>query len=191
MGGVSSIQVYLGFVDFAKMAMWITYVWSDQGCVCFNRGVLGIVLTAVSVLWCSLSASKLFVTALSMDEQQLIVAYPCALVYGVFALLTVFWAPIRRQDRRHVTSNKPAKLPQTWNNGKKSLFYILQFWFRSGIKWHCELKSYGPTYSVGGRSNKGRSSCIAGQASSLLCNVLQNVCQSLCFVDIATILVSE
>ncbi|KAJ8298154.1 hypothetical protein KUTeg_024685 [Tegillarca granosa] len=32
----------------------------------------------------------LFVSALSMHDQQLLVAYPCALVYGVFALLTVF-----------------------------------------------------------------------------------------------------
>ncbi|XP_033743733.1 protein YIPF5-like [Pecten maximus] len=54
------------------------------------QGLIGIVLTAVSVIWCSLSASKLFVSALSMDHQQPLVAYPCALVYGVFALLTVF-----------------------------------------------------------------------------------------------------
>lgn len=54
------------------------------------QGLLGVVLTAVTVLWCSLSASKLFVSALEMDHQQLLVAYPCCLVYGVFALLTVF-----------------------------------------------------------------------------------------------------
>lgn len=54
------------------------------------QGVLGIVLTVIAVLWCSASASKLFVSALSMDHQQPLVAYPCALVYGVFALLTVF-----------------------------------------------------------------------------------------------------
>ena len=55
-----------------------------------HRGLVGTVLTMVSVLWCSISASKLFVSALSMDHQQLLVAYPCALVYGIFALLTVF-----------------------------------------------------------------------------------------------------
>ena len=54
------------------------------------RGLVGVILTAVTVLWCSISASKLFVSALEMDHQQLLVAYPCALVYGVFALLTVF-----------------------------------------------------------------------------------------------------
>ena len=56
----------------------------------FSRGLAGIVLTVASVLWCSISASKLFVSALAMDAQQLLVAYPCALVYAVFALLTVF-----------------------------------------------------------------------------------------------------
>ncbi|GAB6033270.1 Protein yipf5 [Chamberlinius hualienensis] len=54
------------------------------------KGVLGLMVTAVTILWCSISASKLFVTALAMDHQQLLVAYPCALVYGVFALLTIF-----------------------------------------------------------------------------------------------------
>ncbi|XP_071087386.1 protein YIPF5-like [Haliotis cracherodii] len=54
------------------------------------QGILGTVLTVVTVIWCCLSASKLFVSALAMDQQQLLVAYPCALVYGVFALLTVF-----------------------------------------------------------------------------------------------------
>ncbi|XP_074650629.1 protein YIPF5-like [Tubulanus polymorphus] len=54
------------------------------------QGILGIVMTSFTVFWCSLSASKLFVTALAMDHQQPLVAYPCALVYGIFALLTVF-----------------------------------------------------------------------------------------------------
>lgn len=54
------------------------------------KGTLCTVLTIVAVSWCSLSASKLFVTALAMDHQQPLVAYPCALLYGVFALLTIF-----------------------------------------------------------------------------------------------------
>ncbi|EDO42551.1 predicted protein [Nematostella vectensis] len=54
------------------------------------QGALGSVLTAVTIGWCSLVSSKLFVIALGMDHQQPLVAYPCALLYGVFALLTVF-----------------------------------------------------------------------------------------------------
>ena len=65
-------------------------MFGPESYVCIDRGVLGVVMTTFAVLWCSVSASKLFVTALAMDQQQLLVAYPCALVYGVFALLTVF-----------------------------------------------------------------------------------------------------
>uniref|UniRef100_A0A1I8GUK5 Yip1 domain-containing protein n=1 Tax=Macrostomum lignano TaxID=282301 RepID=A0A1I8GUK5_9PLAT len=52
------------------------------------RSLAGIILTSLTVAWCAYSSSKLFVNALSMDHQRLLVAYPCALVYGVFALLT-------------------------------------------------------------------------------------------------------
>jgi len=54
------------------------------------QDLIGTIFTLLAVLWCSLSASKLFVTALGMQHQQPLVAYPCALVYGVFALLAVF-----------------------------------------------------------------------------------------------------
>lgn len=47
-------------------------------------------VASLAVLWCSQSAAKLFVTALGMQRQQLLVAYPCALLYGLFALLAVF-----------------------------------------------------------------------------------------------------
>ena len=52
--------------------------------------MVGTLLTIAIIAWCSYSASKLFVAALVMHDQQLLVAYPCALLYGVFALLTVF-----------------------------------------------------------------------------------------------------
>ncbi|KAH9417067.1 Protein yipf5 [Dermatophagoides pteronyssinus] len=52
--------------------------------------LLGNIITGTVILWCSLSASKLFVTALAMTNQQALVAYPCILFYGVFALLTLF-----------------------------------------------------------------------------------------------------
>lgn len=54
------------------------------------QGLAAILLSALGIGWCSLSASKFFVTVLAMDSQQLLVAYPCALLYGVFTLLTVF-----------------------------------------------------------------------------------------------------
>ncbi|XP_062296939.1 protein YIPF5-like [Scomber scombrus] len=54
------------------------------------QGVLGTVLALLVICWCSLSASKIFISTLAMEGQQLLVAYPCALLYGLFALLTVF-----------------------------------------------------------------------------------------------------
>jgi len=54
------------------------------------QGTLGLIVAGISILWCAISASKLFVTAYSMDHQQVLIAYPCALLYGVFALITIF-----------------------------------------------------------------------------------------------------
>ncbi|XP_056281838.1 protein YIPF7-like [Pseudoliparis swirei] len=54
------------------------------------QGILGTVLALFGICWCSLSASKIFISTLAMEGQQLLVAYPCALLYGLFALVTVF-----------------------------------------------------------------------------------------------------
>ncbi|XP_073340111.1 protein YIPF7-like [Pagrus major] len=54
------------------------------------QGILGTVLVLLGVGWCSFSASKIFTSTLALEGQQLLVAYPCALLYGVFALFTVF-----------------------------------------------------------------------------------------------------
>jgi len=58
--------------------------------VTLNNWVFGYIITITSILWCSLSASKLFVLALTLHNQQPLIAYPCALFYGVFALLALF-----------------------------------------------------------------------------------------------------
>ncbi|XP_048084275.1 protein YIPF5-like [Alosa alosa] len=54
------------------------------------RGLLGMFLAVLVIGWCSHSAAKIFSTTLGLTGQQLLVAYPCALLYGVFALLSVF-----------------------------------------------------------------------------------------------------
>ncbi|XP_044274337.1 protein YIPF7 isoform X2 [Varanus komodoensis] len=54
------------------------------------QGLLGTLLALIITGWCSLSASKIFTSALAMEGQQLLVAYPCVLLYGLFALMTVF-----------------------------------------------------------------------------------------------------
>ena len=81
---------------------------------------------------------------------------------------------------RHVTSKQARKVAPDTEQWKEKLLLHSPVLISVRYKMTCELTNYGPTYSVGGRSNTGRSSCIAGQASSLFCNVLQNVCQSLC-----------
>lgn len=53
-------------------------------------GILGYLLSALSILWCAYSASGIFVAVLRMSEQRLLVAYPIGLFYATFALLSVF-----------------------------------------------------------------------------------------------------
>ncbi|XP_013139515.1 PREDICTED: protein YIPF5 [Papilio polytes] len=54
------------------------------------EGTVGLSLSAVAVIWSALSASRLFVTMSGDTEQRPLIAYPCALVNGVFALLVLF-----------------------------------------------------------------------------------------------------
>ncbi|ORY35695.1 hypothetical protein BCR39DRAFT_511542 [Naematelia encephala] len=51
---------------------------------------IGYVLSILSVIWCTHSASSIFVAVLRMDQQRLLVAYPVGLLYGCFALLSIF-----------------------------------------------------------------------------------------------------
>ncbi|XP_059053499.1 protein YIPF5 [Achroia grisella] len=54
------------------------------------EGTIGLALSALAVIWSALSASRLFVTMSGDAEQRPLIAYPCALVNGVFALLVLF-----------------------------------------------------------------------------------------------------
>lgn len=54
------------------------------------KGLLGVVLCGVTVSWAAFASSKLFASVLAMYDQQPLVAYPCAIMYGIFAVLTVF-----------------------------------------------------------------------------------------------------
>ncbi|CAK5281554.1 unnamed protein product [Mycena citricolor] len=53
-------------------------------------GVFGYLLSTLSILWCTYAASGIFVAVLRMSDQRLLVAYPIGLLYGCFALLSVF-----------------------------------------------------------------------------------------------------
>ena len=55
------------------------------------RGAAGVVLIPAAVLWCSNAAALFFVVALGdADDQRWLIAYPVALFYTCFALITVF-----------------------------------------------------------------------------------------------------
>lgn len=53
-------------------------------------GLVGIILAAFTVIWASFSASRLFVAVSGDKQQQPLIMYPSALVYGVFVLLVLF-----------------------------------------------------------------------------------------------------
>jgi hypothetical protein len=54
------------------------------------RNVVGYAAAALAVAWSTWGASKIFVGVLSMKDQRPLVAYPVALIYTTFSLLTVF-----------------------------------------------------------------------------------------------------
>jgi len=99
--GTASIYMLLNLMSQNGISMGTTVsvlgycllpmvILSGVSIVISLRGAVGNGAAILAVIWCAYSASKLFVTALSMDHQQILVLYPCGLVYGVFALLTVF-----------------------------------------------------------------------------------------------------
>jgi hypothetical protein len=53
-------------------------------------GLLGYLLSSLSIAWCTWAASGIFVAVLQMSEQRFLVAYPVGLFYGCFALLSIF-----------------------------------------------------------------------------------------------------
>ncbi|EMR10778.1 hypothetical protein PNEG_00926 [Pneumocystis murina B123] len=53
-------------------------------------GLVGYIVSSVAILWCTYSASAMFVVAFQLNEMRFLVAYPVALFYSVFAVMTVF-----------------------------------------------------------------------------------------------------
>ncbi|XP_011350626.1 protein YIPF5 [Ooceraea biroi] len=54
------------------------------------RGLAGLIFAVLAVTWAALSASRLFSTMSGEQDQQLLIAYPCLLLYGVFTLIIIF-----------------------------------------------------------------------------------------------------
>ncbi|KAH8412628.1 hypothetical protein KR009_003906 [Drosophila setifemur] len=91
-----SLMVTRSQVTFGAVASVLGYcllpmvVLSGINILITIQGTLGLIVSAISIFWCAISASKLFATAFSMDHQQLLIAYPCAVLYGGFALITIY-----------------------------------------------------------------------------------------------------
>lgn len=86
-----------GVVTLASVASILGYcllpmvVLSLLSILLTMTSLLGIILSVLVVSWCSLSASRLFVTLMATDfSQRPLIAYPCFLLYGVFALIVTF-----------------------------------------------------------------------------------------------------
>lgn len=87
MVGVAAVSVVtpLKYASFSTSPM----PRSEEHCL-NHSGIIGLMLSFLSIVWCTASASGIFVVVLRMSEQRLLVAYPIALLYGCFALLSVF-----------------------------------------------------------------------------------------------------
>ena len=53
-------------------------------------GTIKAVASAISVVWCTYAASKMFVIVQDMHSQKGLVAYPVGLLYSIFAMMAVF-----------------------------------------------------------------------------------------------------
>ncbi|CAK1544049.1 unnamed protein product [Leptosia nina] len=79
-----SVASVLGYCMLPMVAL------ASLGIFISLEGTVGLSLSAIAVIWSALSASRLFVTMSGDAEQRPLIAYPCALVNGVFALLVLF-----------------------------------------------------------------------------------------------------
>lgn len=61
-------------------------------CILFlkYRGFLGLALAAMSVLWCTVASTRLFERSCDMRNQRYLIAYPIAMLYTSFVMITIF-----------------------------------------------------------------------------------------------------
>lgn len=85
-----------GGIDAYRVASVLGYcllplcILSTASIVVRLDSFIGYIVSPLFILWCSTSASGIFVSILRLSEQRLLVAYPVGLFYACFALLSVF-----------------------------------------------------------------------------------------------------
>ena len=83
-------------IDLARTASILGYcllpivLVAGLGILLPLKGLLGYILAGGSVLWCAKSAALMFVSALALRDQMILIMYPAALFYASFALLALF-----------------------------------------------------------------------------------------------------
>lgn len=83
-------------IDFVRTASVLGYCLLPLVVVCafgiFIRmdGPLGFALSVLSVVWCTYSSSAIFVSVLRLSDMRALVAYPLALFYGIFSIMSIF-----------------------------------------------------------------------------------------------------
>eukprot|EP00931_Biecheleriopsis_adriatica_P092014 TRINITY_DN6584_c0_g2_i1.p1 TRINITY_DN6584_c0_g2~~TRINITY_DN6584_c0_g2_i1.p1 ORF type:complete len:270 (-),score=46.48 TRINITY_DN6584_c0_g2_i1:60-869(-) len=60
------------------------------GIVVSLRSSFGMIMAALCIGWATATSSRFFATAISMQDQRWLVAYPVGLVYTFFTLITIF-----------------------------------------------------------------------------------------------------
>ena len=47
-------------------------------------------LAAIVIIWCTVSSTRLFEGGCGLRDQRYLVAYPVALIYSAFVIITIF-----------------------------------------------------------------------------------------------------
>ena len=55
-----------------------------------NWGSLGMVLGILTILWSTVASTRLFERGYGMSDQRFLLAYPAAMLYACFVLITIF-----------------------------------------------------------------------------------------------------
>lgn len=82
--------------SFSRIASVLGYcllplvVVSAIGMVIRMDGLAGYLMTMAAIIWSTYSASAMFVSVLQMNNMRVLVAYPVALFYSIFAILSMF-----------------------------------------------------------------------------------------------------
>lgn len=83
-------------IDFSQTASVLGYcllplvATSALGVLVSLDNAIGYFLSSLVIVWCTYSSSGIFVSYLQLSEMRALVAYPLALFYAVFSVMTLF-----------------------------------------------------------------------------------------------------